>query len=125
MLRAACKARGMEHLCHRGGEAALEATVRQLKNEDTPKDFDPLLQANWMIFGRALDLGGLYMMSDAEDGSERCPVCEPIKHLEHTYTKEYGAPIDRYPTMEAHWIDGVMDAVLDIAREKNLMPKAS
>ena len=57
------------------------------------------MAAHNMIVGRALELGGLYLMT-----GDYCPVCEAMKH---------GQP-------ETHWIDGPSDAVLEMARE----PKA-
>ena len=115
-VRQAIADRGMDHLGARGGEQALENIKAELEGEETP--FDPYMTVNMMIWNRALQMGGLYLMELREDGSHYCPVCEALLHMEppEGKTKE---------DQERFWIDGPVNAALEEAREKGAIPKMS
>jgi hypothetical protein len=108
-LKKAIQDRALWPLVNQSGEAAKEEITRELDGaNDDAKGFDPLLRANWMIFNRALESGGLYLMTAKPDGSEHCPLCEAEKAL--------GAG-------EAQrWIDGCTDSLRLYAREIKLIP---
>ena len=104
-LRQGVKDRGMWPLVASSGKEAVDMISKQLRGEET--GFDPLMSANWAISGRALEMGGLYLMAQKEDGSEYCPLCEADVHGGHAQ----------------EWITGCLDAQLEHARELNLVPK--
>lgn len=112
-VREAIKARGLDHLGAKSGQEAMADAVTQLQGGET--QYDPLMDCNNMIWGRGLELGGLYLMGQKEDGSEYCPICEALAHMEPALgeTKEQ---------QERYWIDGPADAALKCAREKGLVP---
>lgn len=74
-LKQAIKDRGLYDLVPKGGQAAAEMMARQMASGNSLAAFDPLMTANNMIWGNALQLGGLAMMQDNTDGSEPCPYC--------------------------------------------------
>jgi hypothetical protein len=115
MVRAAIEARGLSHLVAKSGEQLMANTIAESKGEDAP--YDPLAAVNWMISGRALEQGGLYLMT-----GDYCPVCEVMKHTAHIPK----APGETEPAGEAwverHWIDGPADAALAHCREQGLVP---
>lgn len=72
-LREAIRAHGLYELVAKSPEEATKNTVRQLKGEDAK--FDPLMAATNMIYGNAIQAGGLEILSAKEDGTEHCPIC--------------------------------------------------
>lgn len=106
-LRAAMVDRGIGHLGAQSGEQAIENMTTELAGGKP--DYDPLMDAHWMITNRALEIGGLNLMTSKEDGSDHCPVCEALSH---------GASAE-------NWIDGPADAVLEACRDKGLAPAVS
>jgi hypothetical protein len=46
----------------------------------SPANQDPLMACTMMIYGRAIEDGGLYLMTRDPDGNEYCPLCECEKH---------------------------------------------
>lgn len=66
-LRAAIRERGLERFVANGGAEAMRRTVAG--------EFEPLLMANHVLFGMALEHGGLNVLYAKPDGSEHCPVC--------------------------------------------------
>lgn len=109
-LRAAIDARGLSHLVARSGKEACERLVAESKGEATDATWDPLMAAHNMIVSRVLELGGPYIFT-----GDYCPVCEAIRgHAKHM-TREQ---------VEKHYTDGPADAVLQLAREKGLVPQA-
>lgn len=106
-LRKAIDDRGLSPLVARSGKEAAESAVRQIEGTDDKKaDFDPLMSANWAIMGRALELGGLYLMGADDKGEEYCPLCE----------------VDKHGGKASDWITGCCNAQLDHARELGLVP---
>jgi hypothetical protein len=112
-LRDACASRGMAHLVSETPEQA--EIERQLAGDDT--NFDPLLRANFMIWGEAVRTGGPYVMGFDEHGKEFCPICEAIENI-----APEDLPDKRYSSTEQYWTEGVMDSILQYARDIGLMP---
>lgn len=67
-MKEALKERGLYRDIAKDGA---EAAQRALEGRD-----DPLMKLHWMIANRALEWLGLALMTNKEDGSERCPCCE-------------------------------------------------
>lgn len=105
-LRKAVDDRGLSHLVAGDGQKAFEAMARELEGRPEPGDWDPLMAAHWAITAHALECGGLYLMGEDEQGNQYCPLCEAAKHKAN-------------PT---EWINGCADAMLENARQKNLVP---
>lgn len=74
-LRDKIIAHGMQSLVAKTGRDAHARVVDGLENGGKPTNFDPLMSANNMIWSNALSVGGLGIMADNEDGTERCPIC--------------------------------------------------
>lgn len=109
-LRAAIKARRIDRFGAKSGEEAIEDMKADL--EGRPHDYDPTMDCNNMIFGRALAEGGLYLMGTKENGEHYCPICEVIRHKPDISVEEH----------ERHWIDGPADAALAHCRALGLVP---
>lgn len=107
--------KGMVALISKDGEAAADRMVEELEGTATPLTYDPLLSAYWMLSGKALELGGLYLMGQKPgEGGEYCPMCE----VEEQGVKYAGQPGDA----EA-WMDSCTDSCLVYCREQGLLPK--
>lgn len=88
----AIKDRGLWGLVHQDGKSLAEAQLRSLKGEPPlPTDWDPLAVMNWNFMTKALEHGGLAMMTTPRDGEgfvdesgERhyCPLCEARDRVE-------------------------------------------
>lgn len=107
-LRAAIDERGLSHLIAADGRKPAEAIVRELEGHPEPRDWDPLMSANWAIHSQALQCGGLYLMGEDENGREYCPLCEAEKRGGEGTANE--------------WVNGCSDAMLAHAREMKLVP---
>lgn len=114
MLRAAIETRGLMHLVAKGGEAAMERAVDEINGVATDATYDPLMAAHWMISGRAIEIGGLYLMT-----GDHCPVCEAMAHTSHWPRAGETEPLGE-AGVEKHWIDGPADAVLVYCQERGL-----
>lgn len=88
-MREAIEHRGLGGLVSKSGEAAMDAEVRKIEeanrsgkvSDQTLKEtFDPLMSMHWHYTNNALQCGGLYLLSQKEDGGDYCPVCEFEKH---------------------------------------------
>lgn len=99
-LRAAIDQRGLTPLVAKDGRMAMQNTVLELEGRADEAQFDPLMNAHWMIVGRALDLGGMYLMGSTPEGGEYCPVCEVMKHPESCAEPVTAEQIEDY------WING-------------------
>lgn len=95
-LRKAIEDRGLSHLVAKDGETAASNMKAELEGQKSPQNYDPLMDAHWMITNRALKMGGLYLMTVDADGNHYCPLCEVGKHG--------GNPQE--------WIDGCTDSIL-------------
>jgi hypothetical protein len=111
-LRDAIESRGLMPLVARNGKEAAEALAVQM--DDAPLDgkkasYDPLMDCTLMVYKRAMDLGGLYMLT-----GEKCPVCEAVKF------SAYGEGEREFRDaahVERHWIDGPADSVLQFVQQ--------
>lgn len=80
-LKQAIKAKGLFDFVSGTGKEAMTRIVGQLQGQsETKQNFDPLMACNNMLWGNALQVGGLYLMGTDEQGNEYCPVCEADKH---------------------------------------------
>jgi len=98
-LRQAIKSHGVWDLVATSGEEAMSQVVDELKGvEKTLERYDPLMAAHNMITGRAIQCGGLYLLT-----GDYCPLCELAKHTR--------------PEVARDWITGASKAAADMARE--------
>jgi len=97
----------MGHLGARNPEGAIERIKEELKGEDNPETFDPLMAANNMIWAAGLREGGLYLMGRDEKGNEYCPLCEAEKH---------GGP-----GTAKNWIEGCTDSLYEHCKQIGLI----
>jgi hypothetical protein len=74
-LRAAIGERGLSALVADSGEQAVSNFRSQLDHGQTIDNYDPLMAAQNAIVGNGLQLAGLELFADEDDGSERCPIC--------------------------------------------------
>lgn len=122
------KDRGMWSLVHQSGEAAMEAEVRSLQGTRQPGDWDPLMAANWAIFGRFMDAVGRSQGPGAALGAmaqDICPLCEIQKSYDLWDQPEQVAKHGPRPANARDaqgWADSCLDAMLDYAREQKLVP---
>jgi len=112
MLRAAIKERGIDHLCAKTGQEAHRDMQLDIEQRGQEHEYDPLMSCYWMIMNRGMEIGGLYMLRNNEDGSQRCPVCEASKHKTDDQTTEY---------VEGFWTNGPADVVLKECQERGLI----
>lgn len=112
MLRSAVESRGLMHLTAKDSKTALENVVTELQGGDVP--YDPLMSCWWMITNKALQLGGLYLMS-----GDLCPICEAVHHLADLPIEEGGPPAGE-AWVENEWVNGPADAALQHCREQGL-----
>lgn len=101
-LKAEIQSHGVADFIARDGHEAMAQAIGDLKGQrKTRENYDPLASACWMIYGRAIEAGGLYLMTEDEHGKERCPLCELKKH----------AP--QHPDIDEQWIKGASKAAVD------------
>jgi hypothetical protein len=100
-LKEAIREKGMWNLICKNQEELHESMKNELEGKEFK--FDPLMQATWAIYNRALEDGGLYLLSDIY-----CPLCEVNKCLEN-------GDID--------WIEGCCNEILLICLEQNLIKR--
>lgn len=103
MFRAAIETRGLAKLVAKDGRTAMDQMVADLQYGTLPENYDPLMSCNMMVTSRALEVGGLYMLS-----GDYCPVCEAMKHLDGEAT-------------ETEWINGPADAALKYCQDHKLI----
>ena len=97
-----------------GVDAPSRALIDLLKDTETRDD--PLMTSYWALSGRALAIGGLYLMGVRPgDGGEYCPMCE---------VEEQGLRFESRPGAAQAWMEGCTDSVLVYCRENNLLPRA-
>jgi len=120
MLRAAIETRGISHLVAGSSEEAHAAMKEDLQayidGRESIAPYDPLMSCHWMISSRAIELGGLYLMT-----GDHCPVCEAMKHLAGRPREEGSDEIVDAAWVERHWIDGPADAALDECKHRGLV----
>lgn len=107
-LRTALKVRGLWGFQAKS-EAETKALMRIINGEmletDDPALFDTVLASQCIIFQRAVDRGGLYILFGDPEGNPLCPLCEVTAN-----------------TMEksADWIAHACDGVMKTAHEFGL-----
>lgn len=106
-LRNAIHVRGLGHLGASSGKEAMERAKKEIEGTATDATFDPLMAANNNIWSKALELGGLYLMTRKADGSEYCPLCEVELQYE--------------PGTAQKWIDGCTDAIRSYCEQRGLI----
>ena len=99
-LRTAIEIRGLMRLVAKEGATAAENIHAELQGED----YDPLMNAYWMLTNQALKMGGLYLMHVDEQGIHYCPLCE----------------VDKNGGNAEEWISGCTDSILKHCRENGL-----
>ncbi len=86
-LRGLIEASGYGSLIVADGEEADRRLSKELQESAGPDDFDPLMAAQNLNLGNAIDVAGTQVLGPAADGSERCPIC----YLEVPQWVEYAA----------------------------------
>jgi len=91
-LKDAIRERGLQQLVASSSEEGFAKQVEQLESSTvTRTTFDPLMGAHYAILGRALEVAGLSLMLQNEDGSDRCPLCYlQAEHDKHCTTEGCG-----------------------------------
>jgi hypothetical protein len=81
-LREAIDHQGLSHLVHKDGQSAAQAMADDLSTGGAASvsTFDPLMQANFAIWSRALQTVGLALLQPGEDGQDVCPICFINQH---------------------------------------------
>lgn len=113
-LKEAVRAKGLYHLVASSGQAAMERAIAEVKGDATLSNYDPLMAANWMICGRAIDLGGLYLLGSKENGEPYCPLCELNEQVE----KQNANTTGKIPATV--WIEGAVDEQWKYCQENGL-----
>lgn len=108
-LRSGVTDRGMDHLVAQGGEEAIKRVKLELEGAADDSTWDPLMAAHWAITTRAIECGGLEILSPKDDGSHCCPLCE--------------ADIRGGEGTALSWVVGCLNAMLGYAKQNGLMPK--
>lgn len=108
-LKNAIKERGMWNLVAIDGHAAIYRTKQELEGTATDSTYDPLMAANFMISGKALEMGGLYLLS-----GNYCPLCE-LELNKPTDSEEYEK---NWATI---WIQECTDSILNYCKERKLL----
>lgn len=75
LLRIAIDERGLKRFIAKDAASAVQRMKREIEGTAGPDDYDPLMAANNLIWGNALEICGLEIMQNNADGSERCPLC--------------------------------------------------
>jgi hypothetical protein len=112
-LKTAIEERGLSAYVSKNGEAAVKTLVASAQGVEGKDAFDPLLQANFAIWGNALEAFGADIMTE----NAPCPLCA-LDHHATTCTKE-GCPNET----GADWIGFAADAQLENARQLGLLGK--
>lgn len=105
-LRAAIRARGLDHFVAPGGAAMVDRV--------TSGDFEPLLGAHNAIVQNAVSFAGLEVMDANDDGSERCPLCFLVARCGCTAKQPGPCDFER-------WVDRAADDQLAAAKERGLL----
>lgn len=106
-LRAAIQTRGLNHLVARSGEEATQRLRDELEGTADNKTFDPLMAAHNQITARALEAGGIELLSSGD-----CPLCF-IELGVKNGTGQDGAA--------TNWISGCTDSILEYCTTAGLI----
>ncbi len=100
-LKTAIDIRGMTHLIKTSTN-----TIERLKDQqmgvETKDTYDPLMSACMMIYNKALECGGLYLLS-----GEYCPLCE----------------LNLHGGTSIVWIDGATNSIKKYCIEQKLLER--
>ncbi len=114
-LKTAIDIRGLSHLVAKDGKVAADRLKDELMGVATKDTYDPLMNAHNMITCRALEAGGLYLLT-----GDFCPLCELDTHL--PALDEKGQPRPNSENKEStNWINGCTDSVLNHCQELKLV----
>lgn len=102
-LKDAIEIRSLSHLVSKNEEDAAARIQKELDGKHSLDNYDPLLNAYWMLMQKAVEMGGIYMMSN----DNICPLCEVRNNL--------GLLED------IRWINGCCDSILVFCEENNLV----
>jgi hypothetical protein len=109
-LRTAIEERGLSHFVAKDGKVAANNMVAELQGANTKENYDPLMAANFAIWGNALECWGIEMMT-----SDACPLCALDKHAaectEESCNKQSGSD----------WIRFAADGQFKVAQELGLL----
>lgn len=112
VLKKAIEDRGLMGLVSKDGETAVESLKSSLEGSEDLSNYDPLLNASFMICSRALQSGGIdLLMADGEGENEICPLCEAKK----------GGESEGYPGLDLHWVEGCTDSILKFCQDNKLV----
>lgn len=105
-LREAIDARGLSRFVSASGEEVARRVHLEMCGDRGPDSFDPLMAANFAIWGNAVGIVGPYVMLVDGDGREYCPICEAVACGAHG---------------ESWWIDNAAEEQLQRARALGLV----
>ena len=74
-LRGLIEASGYGSLIAADNDEAEKCLAKEREESAGPVDFDPLMAAQNMILGNAIDTAGTQVLGPAANGSDRCPIC--------------------------------------------------
>lgn len=75
-LKTKIEAAGLGRFVAKSGEAVMNKLVDDLQGAgDAAANFEPLMGAHNAILSNALNVAGLAVMVQNDDGSDRCPIC--------------------------------------------------
>jgi hypothetical protein len=74
-LRKQIESAGLSALVAESGKQAVKNLASEVEGGTTVDNFDPLMNAHNYIWGAAMNLCGMVLMQDNENGSEKCPLC--------------------------------------------------
>ncbi len=86
-LSAAIKEKGLWGLVSKSGEAAKNKFLKEIKGGYLIKD--PLMTANFAIMNNAIERGGIYLLTNDENGKPYCPLCEVKKNIGEDEDKKW------------------------------------
>ena len=113
-LKKAIDDRGLTRFIAKDGEAAAKAMASQIQGGDEKESYDPLMGANFAIWGNALEVWGPGMMQEGAP----CPLCLLDKHA-----KECAEPDCQFKQTGADWVTLAADAQMEYATELGLLGK--
>lgn len=110
-LKDAIDQRGLSKFISKDGQAAVARIVSSLQGADGKDEFDPLMQANFAIWGNALQAFGIEITAEEAP----CPLCALDHHAKECTdtgcSRETGAD----------WIKFAADEQLENARQMGLI----
>lgn len=113
-LRTAVEERGLSQFVSKDGETAVKRLTSAFSNTaDDADSFDPLMQANFAIWGNAMDAFGSAIVAEGAP----CPLCALDQHIAEC------KDTDCHRESGADWIKFAADEQLQAAQDMGLMGK--